>query len=442
MENTSMPEKVNNWAKNSIGLKIVTVTVIVVLLLIPSSRIKILIDERAERRNEAVNEVASKWGMHQVVGGPVISVPIVTRELNTNGKWVDITTYAHFLPEDLNIDCKIKPEKLHRSIYDVILYSASLRMQGRFNYPDFNEFNKDILKIDWEHAYLSLGISDLRFQNKLKIKLNDTAYYFNPGLKATDLFISGVSSPVNLKLFTSNKNPISFEMDFILNGSESLHYLPLGKETTVVMNGKWKDPKFDGNFLPIDRTISDTHFYAKWKYFDLNRNYPQKWIGKEYEINYSSFGVDLLQPVDEYQRTTRSTKYNLMFIVLTFLVIFLVELIKSTKIHPVQYLMIGFAVSIFYLLLLSLSEQMTFNLAYLIACVAVISLVGFYSYFVFHSRQLALLMVFIMILLYTFFFTLLQMQDLSVLIGSIGLFIILALVMYLSRNIDWYSIRS
>jgi len=440
MDNQNVTEKVNNWAKNSIGLKIITVTILVILLMIPSSRIIRLIDERSDRRNEAVAEVESKWGQSQTVCGPVITIPFYSKTFDEKGKAVTMLYYAHFLPEELNITCNIDPEKLHRSIYDVILYKANLKINGTFQFPDFNDFTQKTEIIDWQHCFISFGISDLRFQNKLKIRINGNDLFFNPGMKSTDVFTSGVSS--NLLLDTQIKdNKISFETEIILNGSESLHFIPVGKETTVIMNGKWSNPSFDGHFLPVQRKISDTSFYAKWKYFDLNRNYPQKWVGNAYDVNNSSFGVNLLQPVDEYQKTTRSAKYNLMFIILTFLVIFLVELIKSHKIHPVQYLMLGFAVSIFYLLLLSLSEQIAFNLAYLIAGVAVIGLVGFYSYFVFKSKQLASLMIFIMILLYSFFFTLLQMQDLSLLIGSIGLFIILAFVMYLSRNIDWYSIK-
>ena len=439
MENQSLPEKVNSWAKNSVGLKIITVAILVLLLLIPSSRIMRLIDERSDRRNEAVAEVESKWGMAQTVCGPVLTVPYYSHSINDKGKAVLITNYAHFLPEDLNISCDIKPEKLHRSIYDVILYTAKLKIKGHFIAPDLSDLRPAYESIDWEHAYISMGISDLRFQNKLKITVNGTDHFFNPGMKATDIFLSGVSCPIALKDDTSSATKYQFESEIILNGSERLHFIPLGKETTVTMDGKWANPKFDGNFLPVDRQISDTSFSAKWKYFDLNRNYPQKWVGNAYEVTSSAFGVDLLLSVDEYQKTTRSAKYNLMFIILTFLVLFFVELIKALKIHPFQYLMFGFAVSIFYLLLLSLSEQMSFNLAYLIAGVSVIALISFYSRFVFRSGKLAALMAIIMTLLYSFFFAILQMQDISLLIGSIGLFIILALVMYLSRNIDWYA---
>jgi len=439
METPSVPEKINNWAKNSIGLKIITVIVLVLLLLIPSTRIMRLIDERKTRKDEAVKEVEAKWGMNQSVGGPVISVPFLTRELNSNGKWIEVTRMAHFLPEELNIECYIKPEKLHRSIYDVILYAADLKIKGSFVYPDFNEFSNDILSVDWSHSYISLGISDLRLQNKLKINFNNQISDFKPGLKATDIFANGVSCPLNLELINKDTNLIPFNLEFTLNGSEMLHFYPLGKETTATMKGKWADPKFDGNFLPVDRNVTDTSFYAKWKYFDLNRSYPQKWIGNEYNVSATAFGVDLLLPVDEYQKTTRSAKYNIMFIILTFLVLFLTELIKSLRIHPFQYLMIGFAISIFYLLLLSFSEQMSFNLSYLLSGVSVIALIGFYSRFVFKSVPMAILMAGIMLILYAFFFIILQMQDLSLLIGSIGLFLILALVMYLSRNVDWYG---
>jgi len=441
MENKSLPEKMNHWAKNSLGVKIITVTILVLLLIIPVSRIIRLIDERSQRRNEAVAEVESKWGEAQTVCGPLLTIPYYSHALNEKGNTIKITNYAHFLPEELNISCEIKPEKLHRSIYDVILYKATLKIKGYFMAPDFNDLLPKAESIDWQSSNLSMGISDLRFQNKLKITVNGKDYFFNPGMKATDVYASGVSCPIMIKADTGKDHKYYFESEIILNGSESLHFIPLGKETTVTMNGKWGNPSFDGNFLPVERQVTDTFFSAKWKYFDLNRNFPQKWVGNAYDVTSSSFGVNLLLSVDEYQKTTRSAKYNLMFIILTFLVLFFVELIKALKIHPFQYLMFGFAVSIFYLLLLSLSEQMSFNLAYLIAGIAVIALIGFYSRFVFRSAQLTTLMVVIMTLLYSFFFAILQMQDMSLLIGSIGLFIILALVMYLSRNIDWYGVN-
>ena len=172
----------------------------------------------------------------------------------------------------------------------------------------------------------------------------------------------------------------------------------------------------------------------------LNRNFPQQWTGKNSDITTSTFGVDLLLPVDEYQKTMRTAKYAIMFIGLTFLTFFMFELLSGNHIHPVQYLLIGFALLIFYTLLLSLSEYITFGWAYFAAAGAIIGLITVYSFLMMSNRLKSAIVSGVLVLLYGYLYVLLQLQDFALLMGSIGLFIVLSSVMYLTRHIDWFEI--
>jgi inner membrane protein len=213
----------------------------------------------------------------------------------------------------------------------------------------------------------------------------------------------------------------------------------VGKQTDIELNSDWPDPSFEGSFLPNIRNINEAGFSANWKVLNLNRSYPQQWIGNKYSIDESSFGVKLLLPVDHYQKSLRSVKYAIMFIALTFLIFFFTEILNKKRIHPIQYLLVGLGLSIFYTLLVSLSEQISFNLAYLIASLSIIFLITAYSYSMLKNIKLTAIVAFVLIVLYVFLFTVIQLQDYSLLLGSVGLFLALATVMYLSRKVDWYS---
>lgn len=258
--------------------------------------------------------------------------------------------------------------------------------------------------------------------------------------------------------------PFAFNLD--LNGSSSLGFLPMGKVTEVSINAPWTTPSFTGAFLPDTREVNEAGFSARWKVLHLNRNFPQAWKGNQYYFSLSelastedmlmppalrggseikpgqqnfAFGVNLLMPVDQYRKSMRSVKYAIMFISLTFLTFFFVEILNRKRIHPIQYLLVGLALCIFFALLLAISEHTAFNLAYILSALAVTALIGIYVSAVFKSRKLTAMLSLLLVLMYGFIFTLLQLEDYALLIGSIVLFIILAVVMYISRRIDWYA---
>lgn len=424
-----------SWIRNSITIKSIIIGLLILVLLIPAGMIRSLIHERNSLRNKVINEVSYKWGNPQTIAGPIITIPY-KKYYKKDDKIVEHIEHAHFLPENLNIESKLNPEIRYRGIYKVVVYNSILTFNGSFNKPDFSNWKIPAENILWESATLSIRIPDMRgIKDVIKINWNKNTYDVNPGIDNQNASYTGVSTKVDIQ----NESKYDFNFTLNLNGSDALSFIPIGKETNVSINSIWNSPSFEGSFLPYHREVSENGFSAKWKILHLNRSYPQQWIGDAYSIDDSLFGVKLLLPVDHYQKSERSVKYAIMFISLTFLIFFFTEILNKKRIHPIQYLLVGLGLSIFYTLLISLSEQLSFNLAYLLASISIISLITIYAYSILKNPKLTGIVFLVLLILYGFLFTILQLQDYSLLLGSIGLFIALAIVMYLSRKIDWYA---
>ena len=205
------------------------------------------------------------------------------------------------------------------------------------------------------------------------------------------------------------------------------------------MSGPWADPSFDGEFIPQAREVTDTGFSATWKVLHFNRPFSQQWVDDNQNLSGATFGLKLLLPVDQYQKSMRTSKYGVLIIALTFISLFMVEVTQKIRIHPFQYILIGVALIIYYSLLLSISEHMGYDLAYLLSSIATVALITFYSLSFLQKTRLAILLCLLLITFYSFVFVIIQLQDYSLLIGSIGLFIIIGVLMYFSRKISWYS---
>ncbi|MGA1871430.1 MAG: cell envelope integrity protein CreD [bacterium] len=434
-------EKINNWIKESITLKMFTIGILIGILLIPSYMIQSLIKERRYRRDSAVLEISSKWGNAQIVAGPIMTVPYKSHYKDHNEVVVTSVQYAHFLPDLLEIKGTINPEIRYRGIYEVVLYNTNLIINSSFSFPDFREWNISEENILWQDAFISVGISDMRgVKDNFAIKWDEDIHIPEPGIATNNVFSSGISTKIPLV----NKNPdqTSFKcaINMNLNGSHQLSFLPLGKKTTVHLNSAWENPSFMGCFLPEEREINTQGFNAQWKILHLNRNYPQQWLNRSYKVDNSAFGVRLILPVDEYQKIMRTSKYAILFIILTFLSFFIIEILKKLRLHPIQYLLIGAGMILFYSLLLSLSEHTIFGFAYFAASASVILLISTYTKSILHNNMLAGVIGGLLTSLYSFLYIILQLQDYSLLMGSVGLFIVLAMFMYLTRNINWYSV--
>ena len=430
--------------KNNIYFKVGTILIIALLLLIPTSMIRGLIYEREQTKNQAITEVGSKWGGQQTISGPFISIPYnkYVKEYSTKDskeKVVVMREFIHILPNELSIEGMMDPEQRNRGIYDIVVYNSKLNVKGKFAQVNFAELDIPIGDIQFDKARLVVGIDDLRgIEQQVDLNWNERKYAFNPGVASNDIVSSGINTLVNFN--SSDSSTYVFSLNLDLKGSQLLYFTPVGKVTDIKVSSAWANPSFNGAFLPDQREVSDKGFTANWNVLHLNRNYPQIWTGNKNSIAESAFGIDLLLPVDNYQKSHRSIRYAILFIAFTFLVFFFIEVLNKVFIHPIQYILVGIALVVFYTLLLSLSEHLNYNVAFVTSAVATLFLIAGYVKAILKSTQLTALISGILLVLYTFIFVIIQLQDFALLIGSIGIFIILGLVMYFSRKIDWYNL--
>lgn len=439
-ENTLL-ERFNTWIRNSVMLKLITITVLVLLLLIPTSMITSIISEREVLNEMTVTDVSAKWANSQQINGPILTIPF-TFEFKKDDEVVEGVRYWHILPRELSINGQVDPEKLRRGIYEVVVYRSALELAGSFT-TDLKLAENDVKEIRWDQAFLTIGISDLRgIEEDVMVKWGDQRLAVEPGSRIPDLVYSGITVQLpNLGASTSGDIPFSFDLK--LQGSQNLSFVPLGNNTEVKLTSPWDSPSFNGSFIPDSREVSGAGFAANWKVLQLNRNFPQSWVGSAQaeKLQDAAFGVDLIMPLDDYQKSMRSAKYAVMTIVLTFLVFFLVEILNGRKIHPFQYTLVGLALSLFYVLLISISEHASFNVAYAISTCAIVGMISLYSMSVFKMPKLSMLLVATLIGIYGFLFVTLQLADYALLMGSIGLTVILAITMYFTRNINWYKLN-
>ncbi len=430
--------------KNSLYFKIGGIVLIALLLLIPTGMIKSIIYEREQTQREAIDEVSEKWGGAQTLQGPVLTIPYTryVKEIDkATGKetLVQITERLHVLPSKLDIQASVKPDRRHRGVYEIVVYNSALHVSGAFTKLDFKDLEAKGHSFKFNEATLNAGIDDLRgIEKQIELNWEGKKLPFNPGVSNQDIFYSGINSKVSIS--PTDDHLYRFSFDIELKGSQQLYFTPVGKETDVVLNSDWQTPKFDGAFLPDQHKTDKAGFKAHWNILNLNRNYPQSWTGSSYKLRDSSFGVDLKLPVDNYQKSHRSIHYAILFIGLTFLVFFFIEIFQSSGIHPIQYILVGIALVVFYTLLLSISEHIRFNYAFILSALATVALISLYVRAILRSLKMSLFIAGLLSMLYIFIFVIIQLEDLALLIGSIGVFIILGLVMYFSRKIDWYNI--
>ena len=423
---------------NSYSVKMVIISFLAILLLIPSFLIQEIINERIKLSEEVKKELYTQWGGNQVVAGPVLNVPFsVTEPEGTNQETTERKGIAHFLPETLKTDGTLVPETRKRGIYKVVVYEGKLKLSGTFIQPEVSQLDLQNARYNWDAAYFTIGISDMRgIKNLPELVINGRKCKVEPGVADTDLFQSGITVKADS---IDLKQPLNFEIELVLNGSEDLSVEALGKTSEVAMKSDWADPGFTGSFLPANRNVTANGFTADWLVTHLNRNFPQQWADKKYNTHEAKLGVELLIPVDHYQKSMRSVKYAILFIALNFIVFIFIELKSKARIHPFQYSLVAFALLMFYALLTSIGEQTGFNLAYLISAVAVTSLVSWYAFSILKNLKSVVWITALQTGLYLFLFTILQLQDYALLAGSIGLFVILAIIMKASQQIKWYA---
>lgn len=431
--------------KNSIFFKMGVIFLLIVVLMIPTTLVKELIHEREYVQKNAINEVSSKWGNGQTITGPFISIPYdkyikQTNTVDQTEKVVKMREWMHFLPKSLDVVGSINPEKRNRGIYEVVVYESDMEIKGYFDPLDWKQFDIPEEDIHFEKATLNFGITDLKgIEQQINLNWNEQQVSFNSGTSTTQIVTSGINASV--PILSNDEDRYTFNTKINIKGSQHLYFLPIGEETDVRMTSNWTTPSFTGEYLPDDRTVSENGFEAQWNILHLNRNYPQSWLGNQHRIMNSAFGTDLLLPVDNYKKSYRVARYAILFLALTFMVFFFVEILNKVFIHPIQYLLVGLALIVFYTLLLSFSEHIQFDYAYILSAILTLSMITSYTAAILKSKKVGILIFSILLILYTFIFIIIQLEDYALLIGSIGLFIILGLVMYFSKDIDWYNIN-
>jgi inner membrane protein len=428
----------NFWSANRITIKGIIVGFLILALMIPTLFVMQLVQERSSRKNEVANEISSKWASAQTIVGPFMVIPYLEYR-DTDGKITSTRKLAYFLPDQVAINGVLYPEFRHRSIYEIVVYNSEINISGNFTSVSPESLNiapKDLLL---NEAYICVGLSDFRgIEDQLNLEWNDSNFVFNAGA-TNEIVTNGLGVALPGAELISGK-PQKFSLKLHLKGSEKLYFTPVGKTTSVHLVSTWSNPSFEGSFLPVNSELGNNKgFTADWKVLHLNRNYPQSWKDAKYDVFESGFGINLLQPVDSYSQTMRSVKYAILFIALSFALYFFIEIRQKKIIHPVQYVLMGLALCIFYTLLLSISEYLRFGLAYFISASATILLITLYSKTLFSTWKIAILFGASLSILYGFIFVLIQLQDNALLFGSIGLFGLLAVVMYYSRKIDWYG---
>lgn len=409
---------------------------LILLMLVPTIFISNLVDERERRQQEVVIDVSSKWATAQTVTGPYLFIPYRRKEKDSNDKESFTTQHLLLLPDNLAISGIITPEERKRSIYKVVLYKTSLNSKGNFKLELPKDFDPSSLVLT--EVKVCMGISDFKgIEKKIDIIINGTVYTLSPGLPTDAIDSTGLSASIDLSKVDINQ-PILFSMPLELKGSRQLHFVPLSGNSQFSIQSTWMAPSFDGNTIPTERAVDESGFRAKWSF--NKANLPFGTLLRDAKLNkYAhAFGISMLQPADQYAKTTRSVKYAILIIGLTFSLFFIIELMQKRPVHPVQYVLIGLALVIFYTLLLSVSEFILFDFAYMVAAFATVSLISLYAKGHFKSWKTAGIFAGILSGLYGFIFILIRLEDTALLVGSIGLFIVLALVMYTSRKINWY----
>lgn len=421
-------------SKNArLGWKIFIIGVLSVMLLIPQQLILRLVNERYNTSREAEAEVEQMWSGAQRVIGPVVHIPSRDNQ----------TPDVYLLPEDFKVKGGLKSENRHRGSFDVTVYTADLNIDGSFLIPSLSDYSESKYRLD--KAEMLISLSDFRgLTENIVFHLNGKDYTMSSDKDGEMGSVLRCSVPIAELMGDS---AVDYSVRMPLKGSESIMFLPIGNSTSVELTSNCVTPSFQGNFLPVERTVSDSGFTATWKVLALNRDFAQsvtswsKYVSENaHSVSYgdNEFGVIMRVPVMQYQQTTRTVKYAYLFIFLTFATVFFVEHRRQTPIHPVQYLLIGVALLVFYTLLLSFSEHIPFVWSYAISMLMTITLITGYLAGILKIRKTALMVGGLLLALYIFIYVLLQLETYALLFGSLGIFVILAVLMYVSLKVRWY----
>jgi inner membrane protein len=444
MTNEPQPNGFMTWLKESVTVKLFFIGGLMLALLIPSFLIQDLIKERTNRQDEVEKDISDQWSGPQLIQGPVLVIPykrqFTQKDANNKDQLKEVIENLYVLPEALNMKAAVNSEILHRGMFETVVYNTQVKVWGNFK-AELAKQGINPTQLLADKAKLTFSISDLKgLKTNPVIKAGGQSAQAEPVFNEKGLFRAGLQSGINITGMADKSIPFDFVLD--LKGSQELQFLHTGKTTDVAVSGNWKTPSFDGRSLPDHRQVDDKGYTANWRMLYLDRPFAQQWAANDTLLNNMDqhkdaiFGVKLKVPVDQYQKTMRTSKYAILIILLTFISLFLTEMISKQRVHVFNYVLIGAAMIIYYTLLLSFSEQIGYDLAYLIASAATIILVATFIASLL-NRKPAILFAIILTIFYVFIYVIIQLEDLALLIGSIALFIIVSALMYFSRKINW-----
>ncbi len=427
--------------------RVVFFIALMLIMLVPLGMVEGVVSERAWRKAQVAAEIGAQWGPAQAISGPVLVVPYeAPRVRPTNDgqqKTFLETHYAIFTPDELRINAATDVEKRYKSIYEMLVYGADVTIAGRFAAPDFAAHGIAPAQVKWKSASLVLGISGVRAIKSISLDAARATRAIEAGVLPYHPFAEGVRAGVPLETIgTSDPQAFDFEFKLALNGRDNLSFQPLGRQSEIAISSDWAHPSFTGTPLPAKREIGKDGFAATWSVSHIATGSPLSWLVDEFRpdpARATTIGVALAEPGDVHQQTDRIVKYGILVIGLTFGTMFVVGLLKRDRVHLVQYLLIGASITLFYLLLLSLAEQMDFALAYLIASLVDIAIVAWYAGATIR-RLLGWAVGAILAAIHAYMYVLLQMESYALLSGTIGLLVALLAVMIATRKVDWFAL--
>ena len=446
--------------QRSLLFKILIILALAVLICLPISMIGHTVRERSDFRDQAVASVAQESVREQTVVGPVMVIHYTDAfdETVKNDKTgaLELVPHAeerHLLvfPNTLTVGGTVTAKRRHRGIHQVLFYSGQYHLAGDFNIPAIASFprNGPSSRLKITRTHLSVGVSDVRgIQEIPKVDWNGKEFEFEQGA-AMNAMSSGLHADLDVAAM-DQPTSAKFTFNFGLDGIESQHFSPVGKNNTFTLQSNWPHPQFGGMFLPLmeGRTMSDAGFRVTWRISSLATGAQRQLIdieqasgeGDRALTKVDRFNVSFIEPINVYSLAERATKYGVLFVILTFAAFFVFEIMKSLRIHPVQYLLVGLALALFFLLLLSLSEQIAFIWAYLCASAACIVLIGFYLSFVLRDWRRGMGFGVALTVLYGALYGLLISESNALVLGSALLFTVLAAIMVVTRKVDWYQV--
>lgn len=459
-----LPKSTGGRFGHMFGLKAFLIIILAMLFLIPLWMVRGVITERSFRAQEVAREIAGKWAYEQFVQGPFLVIP--GERINPASEKGEVQyRKAVLLPDAFSAQAEVVTETRSRGIFDTVVYTSEIKLKGDFTAAALKKagFEEDGWRLRFDQAVLALGINDLRgIQGDLAASFGAASLEAEPGMpSAGPLPSSGIHWPVSAR--EVQDGGAQFEVALTLRGSSRLSFLPVGQSSVMEMRGDWLSPSFDGRSLPVEREIHEDGFSAKWDVSHLSRPLPQSWTSDDataanldprtlyqsrssraahgVDLSNISIGASFLQPVDFYLLSERSAKYGLLIVALLFLTFFLFEVLAGIALHPLQYLMVGASLVLFFLGLVALAEVVGFAAAYGLSSGLVAAMVSFYAAAILKRRLWAGSLCGMIVALYALIYLILQLEEVALLAGTLVLFAALGLTMFATRKVDWFNVR-